>query len=82
MERSEAMPIRGSPNGARHSRPQGGRDPPEWVDAINRNGRSQTIVTAGRDHPVRADFAARKVSAAALAIDRGGESRLVVVWGD
>jgi hypothetical protein len=54
MERSEAMPIRGSPNGAHHPRPQGGRDHPEWVVAINRNGWSQSIVTAGRDHPVRA----------------------------
>ena len=48
------MPIRGSPNGAHHPRPQGGRDPPEWVVAINRNGWSQSIVTAGRDHSVRA----------------------------
>jgi hypothetical protein len=48
------MPIRGSPNGARHSRPQGGRDRPEWEVAINRNGRSQSFVTACRDHPVRA----------------------------
>ena len=29
------MPIRGSPNGARHPRPQAGRDRPEWVVAIN-----------------------------------------------
>ena len=48
------MPIRGSPNGARHPRPQAGRDRPEWVVAINRNGWSQSIVTTGRDHPVRA----------------------------
>jgi hypothetical protein len=54
VERSEAMPIRGSPDGAHHPRPQCGRDRPEWVVAINRNGWSQTIVTAGRDHPVRA----------------------------
>jgi hypothetical protein len=40
------MPIRGSPNGARHSRPQGGRDRPEWEVAINRNGWSQSFVTA------------------------------------
>jgi len=52
MERSEAMPIRGSPNGADHPRPQGGRDHPEWVVAINRNGWSQSIGIAGRDHPV------------------------------
>ena len=48
------MPIRGSPNGARHPRPQAGRDRPEWVVAINRNGWSQSIGIAGRDHPVRA----------------------------
>ena len=48
------MQIRGLPNGVRHTRPQAGRDRPEWVVAINRNGWSQSIVTAGRDHPVRA----------------------------
>ena len=48
------MPICGSPNGARHPRPQAGRDRPEWVVAINRNAWSQSIGTAGRDHPVRA----------------------------
>jgi hypothetical protein len=46
------MPIRGSPNGARHPRPQAGRDRPEWVVAINRNAWSQSIGTAGRNHPV------------------------------
>ncbi len=48
------MPIRGSPNGARHPRPQAGRDRPEWVVAINRNAWSQSIGIAGRNHPVRA----------------------------
>ena len=48
------MPIRGSPNGAVYLRPQAGRDRPESVVAINRNAWSQSIVTAGRDHPVRA----------------------------
>ena len=48
------MPIRGSPNGAGYLRPQAGRDRPESVVAINRNAWSQSIVTAGRDHPVRA----------------------------
>ena len=48
------MPIRGSPNGAPHPRPQAGRDRPEQVVAINRNDWSQSIGTAGRDHPVRA----------------------------
>ena len=49
------MPIRGSPNGARHTPPQAGRDRPEWVVAINRYARSQSIGTAGRNGPVRAD---------------------------
>ena len=48
------MPIRGSPNGARHPRPQAGRKRPEWVVAISRNAWSQSIGIAGRDHPVRA----------------------------
>ncbi len=48
------MPIRRSPNDARHPRPQGGRDHPEQVVAINRNDWSQSIGTPGRDHPVRA----------------------------
>ncbi len=34
--------------------PQGGRDHPEQVVAINRNDWSQSIGTLGRDHPVRA----------------------------
>ena len=37
------MPIRGSPNGAGYLRPQAGRDRPEPVVAINRNGWSQSI---------------------------------------
>ena len=36
-KRSQAMPIRGSPNGANHLRPQAGRDRLEQVVAINRN---------------------------------------------
>jgi hypothetical protein len=40
MERSEAMPIRGSPNGARHPRPQ--------VVAIARNRWSRSVGTPGR----------------------------------
>jgi hypothetical protein len=32
----------------------GGRDQSERLVAINRNGWSQSIVTAGRDHPVHA----------------------------
>jgi hypothetical protein len=57
------MPIRGSPNGACHARPQAGRNRPEWVVAINRNAWSQSIGTAGRDHPVRAleAFHSRKI---------------------
>ena len=50
------MPIRRSPNDARHPRPQGGRDHPEQVVAINRNDWSQSIGTPGRDHPVRAVY--------------------------
>src|ERR1700730_3697339 len=54
VEKERVMPIRGSPDGACHPRPQAGRDRPEWVVAINRNAWSQSIGTAGRDHPVRA----------------------------
>ena len=54
------MPIRGSPNGARHPRPQAGRDRPEWVVAINRNAWSQSIGTAGRNHPVCATASPRR----------------------
>jgi hypothetical protein len=50
------MPIRGSPNGAGYLRPQAGRDCPESVVAINRNGWSQSIGMAGRDRPVRAQW--------------------------
>ena len=45
------MPIRGSPNGATHTRPQPGRDRSEQVVAINRNRWSQSIGTGGRDQP-------------------------------
>ncbi len=48
------MQIRGSPNGAGYLRPQTGRDCPESVVALTRNGWSQSIGTAGRDRPVRA----------------------------
>jgi hypothetical protein len=48
------MPIRRSPNSAGHTRPQPGRDPPEWVVAINRNAWSQSIGIGGRNQPVRA----------------------------
>ena len=51
---AEAMPIRRSPNGADHTRPQPGRDRPEWVVAINRNAWSQSIGIGGRNQPVRA----------------------------
>ena len=47
------MPIRGLPNGLHHTRPQAGRDRPEWVVAINRNAWSQSIVIGGRNQPVR-----------------------------
>jgi hypothetical protein len=48
------MPVRRSPNGARHVRPQLGRNRPERVVAINRNAWSQSVGTGGRNHPVRA----------------------------
>jgi len=51
------MPIRRSPNRARHTLPQvpdAGRDRPEWVVAINRNRWSSSIGIGGRDQPVRA----------------------------
>ena len=62
------MPIRGSPNGARHRHPQAGRDRPEWVVAINRNDWSQSIGTAGRDHPVRAPALHLSALIAAIAV--------------
>ena len=49
------MPFRRSPNGARHVRPQPGRNRPERVVAINRNAWSQSVGTGGRNHPVRAN---------------------------
>jgi hypothetical protein len=51
------MPIRGSSNGARHTRPQarrGGRDRPERVVVINRNDWSSSIGIGGRHQSVRA----------------------------
>jgi len=51
------MPIRRSPNRARHTLPQvpdAGRDRPERVVAINRNRWSSSIGIGGRDQPVRA----------------------------
>src|ERR1035437_10318809 len=49
------MPVRRSPNGARHVRPPPGRNRPERVVAINRNAWSQSVGTGGRNHPVRAN---------------------------
>src|SRR5665647_3849501 len=43
FQRVVAMPIRRSPNGAGYTRPQPGRDRPEWVVAINRNAWLQSI---------------------------------------
>jgi hypothetical protein len=51
------MPIRRSPNGVGYTRPQPGRDRPEWVVAINRNAWSQSIGIGGRNQPVRAIYA-------------------------
>ena len=66
------MPIRGSPNGAGYLRPQAGRDRPESVVAINRNGWSQSIGMAGRDRPVRA-------VTPQVRSDRGPECRLTAM---
>ena len=64
---TEAMPIRRSPNGARHTRPQPGRHRPEWVVAINRNAWSQSIGIGGRNQSVRAEgFYMRTATAIAL----------------
>ena len=65
------MPIRGSPNGAGYLRPQAGRDRPESVVAINRNGWSQSIGMAGRDRPVRATRGARLVAKGRADVQRG-----------
>jgi hypothetical protein len=54
LEGVEALLIRRSPNGVRHTRPQPGRDRPEWVVAINRNDWWQSIGISGRNPPVRA----------------------------
>src|SRR5262245_43371582 len=43
------MPIRRSPNGARHSPSTGSRDHLEWVVAIRRNGWSPSVGMSGRD---------------------------------
>ena len=64
------MPIRGSPNGAGYLRPQAGRDRPELVVAINRNGWSQSIGMAGRDRPVRAIAFWRQCQRLTMAISR------------
>jgi hypothetical protein len=53
-KRGEAMPISGSPNGARHPRSQAGRDCPEQVAAsltINWNSRSQSSCAQPNDQP-------------------------------
>ena len=69
------MPIRRSPNGARHVRPQPGRNRPERVVAVNRNAWSQSVGIGGRNHPVRACWektvAARRELEAARSCHRG-----------
>ena len=47
------MLIRRLPNSLRHTHPQAGRDRPEMVVAINRNGRSRSIGMGGRDQSER-----------------------------
>ena len=65
------MPIRRSPNGAGHTRPQPGRDRPEWEVAINRNARSQSIGIGGRNQPVRA-----MVRVARIESDQGEDEKI------
>ena len=75
------MPICGSPNGARHPRPQPGRDPPEQVVAINRNGWSQSIGIAGRDHPVRARWSIQEIRRIAMKLaQRRIRPARVIAW--
>ena len=45
------MPIRGSPNGARHTPPQAGRDRPEWVVAVARCAHAGAISPYAQDAP-------------------------------
>lgn len=69
------MPSRGSPNGARHIRPQPdrtGRDRPEQVVVIDWNGWSSSIGIGGSHHPVRAHSAACSLT---------GRDPARVVWG-
>jgi hypothetical protein len=65
------MPIRRSPNGARHVRPQPGRNRPERVVAINRNAWSQSVGTGGRNHPVRARATPTSICATAKQRESG-----------
>ena len=49
------MPIRRLPNGLRHTYPQAGRDPPEQVDAINRNRWTRSTGIGGRNQSEQVD---------------------------
>ena len=77
------MPIRGLPNGARNTHPQAGRDRPEWVVAINRNGWSRSIVTGGRNQServvaiVRCAHSAAAQAALATILDEAKQSGVV-----
>ncbi len=71
------MPIRRSPNGARHVRPQPGRNRPERVVAVNRNAWSQSVGIGGRNHPVRARSAR---SGRKPASRDAGSTRLQTCW--
>jgi hypothetical protein len=44
-----------------HTRPQAGRNHPQQVVAIDRNGWSRSIVAPGRDHPLRAGLAIERL---------------------
>jgi len=74
------LPIRRSPNGARYTRPQPGRDQSEQVVAINRNRWSQSIGISGRNQPVRAYGAPRlriDLAEAGIRVSRKRVARLM-----
>ncbi len=72
------MPIRRLPNGLRHTYPQAGRDPPEQVDAINRNRWTRSTGTGGRNQSEQVDAIDRCAHALSLAeLGQFSEHRLV-----
>ena len=73
------MPIRGLPNGVRHTRPQAGRDHPQQVVAIDRNGWSRSIVAPGRDHPLRASRSKLAQDVVTQPLEPGACTRLTLL---